>query len=226
MAIAAHRLDAGTGGAVDPLAPRTRRAATSTARCMPTNEELEAWICAVAAQQDRDAFVALFKHFAPRVKGYLVRGGTPVHLAEDLAQETMVAVWRRAGSFDPQRAALSTWIFTIARNLRIDHHRHAAAWGAAGQLDADVDVWEAGQQPACGRAGPDEQAQAAQCERDVRRAISELPVENALVLQLSFYEEQPHSAIARELGIPLGTVKSRIRLAVAQLRRKVQPYKP
>ena len=227
MTVAAQGMEAMASRAVESVTACASTAAPVTAhRRMPTHDEFQAWIGAVAGQQDRDAFVALFRHFAPRVKGYLIRCGTPPQVAEDLAQETMVILWRRAASFDPRRAALSTWIYTIARNLRIDHHRHAAAGIAACQVDPDVNVWDAAEQCVDDRAGPDELAQAAERERDVHRALAELPEEHALVLQLSFFEEQPHAAIARELGIPLGTVKSRIRLAVAHLRRKVERLKP
>ncbi|MEJ7932483.1 sigma-70 family RNA polymerase sigma factor [Ramlibacter sp. AN1015] len=188
---------------------------------MPTNDEFNAWIRAVATNDDREAFAALFGHFAPRIKGYLVRSGMPAQVAEDLAQEAMVILWRRADTFDPQRAALSTWLFTITRNLRLDHHRRANSHGSAGRLDHDIDVWDGERQTADLCAGPEELVQTAQRERCVRRALAELPPEHALVLQLSFFEERPHAAIARELDLPLGTVKSRIRMAVAQLRRKL-----
>ena len=209
-----------------PVALRAGLAGCEAARRPMTHDQLQDLIGAVAARKDYEAFVALFRHFAPRVKSYLIRCGTPAAVAEDLAQETMVILWRRADSFDPQRAALSTWVFTIARNLRIDHHRHAATDAASCHVDAEVDVWEPRQQHADPQAGPDELAQAAERERDVQQALHELPAEHARVLQLSFFEEHSHAAIARELAIPLGTVKSRIRLAVAQLRRKMERLKP
>lgn len=180
---------------------------------MPTNDEINAWMQAVAQGADRPAFAALFRHFAPRIKGFLVRAGADEALAEELAQETMVVLWRRAPEFDARRAQLSTWLYTIARNLRIDHHRRQA--GAAGAAED----WDPEQQPADAHLGPDELLLAAQRERGVQRALAELPAEQARVLRLSFFDEHPHGRIAQELGIPLGTVKSRIRLAVAQLRR-------
>ena len=131
----------------------------------------------------------------------------------------MVVSWRRAASFDPSRAQLSTWLYTIARNLRIDYHRRQAA--PAGELG---DRWDADLQPADADLAPDELVLAAQPERGVRRALAELPPEQALVLRLSFFEERPHGRIAQELGIPLGTVKSRIRLALTQLRRILERY--
>lgn len=188
---------------------------------MPTKEDLLVSIRSVAIAADRDAFATLFTYFAPRVKGYLVRSGSPAELAEELAQETMVMLWRKAASFDPDRAHLSTWVFTIARNLRIDHHRRHL--DGAGHVNID-DVWDADQQPADAGAAPEDQVLALQRERGLRAALAELPPEQSQVLRLSFFEEQPHVRIAEELNIPLGTVKSRIRLAVATLRRLLDRY--
>ena len=214
--------------AVWPASPRAARisvAAPQPARNpMPTNEELNLWMLAVAAHADRQAFAALFKHFAPRVKGYLARSGCGPELAEELAQEAMVLLWRRASTFDPSRAALSTWLFTIARNVRIDHHRRRQV-SADSHADA-VDSWEADLQPADAALPAEDLVLAAQRERGVHRALAQLPPEQALVVKLSFFDEQPHSRIAQELGIPLGTVKSRIRLAVAQLRRILDETAP
>lgn len=188
---------------------------------MPNQEELNEWMRAVAGASDRAAFAALFTHFAPRIKGYLMRSGCVDALAEELTQETMVALWRRAASFDPARARLSTWLFTIARNLRIDQRRRGGMPAAA-----DADCSDADQQPADLDLAPDQQALAAQRERNVRTALAELPPEQAQVLVLAYFEEQPHARIAALLGIPLGTVKSRIRLAVAQLRRRLEGLEP
>jgi RNA polymerase sigma-70 factor (ECF subfamily) len=219
---------AGVHGRAARLPVRLPLVPTELARTpMPTNDELHAWVRAVAEQADRRAFAALFQHFAPRIKGFLMRSGSSAELAEELAQETMVALWRRATTFDAARAGLSTWLFTIARNLRIDHHRRA---GAAGEAPAAFDSFDDGDGaehvPADAAAAPDEQLLASQRERGVRRALAELPPEQTLVLRLSFYEEHAHARIAQELGIPLGTVKSRIRLAVAQLRRKLEDLGP
>jgi RNA polymerase sigma factor (sigma-70 family) len=190
---------------------------------MPSNEELTELAAAVASHGDRQAFAVLFKHFAPRLKAFLMREGTAAEVAEELAQETMVAVWRRASTFDPERARLSTWVFTIARNLRIDHYR-AHRQGFA-EADAGLDGDEAGQlvDPA---APLEEQLGAARRELGVRHALARLSQEQALIVRLSFFEEQPHSRIARELGIPLGTVKSRVRLAIGRLRALLEGFEP
>jgi RNA polymerase sigma-70 factor (ECF subfamily) len=198
---------------------------------MPTSEELNELVKAVAAAGDRQAFAVLFKHFAPRVKAYLMRAGSPASVAEELAQEAMVKVWRKASSFDPERAQLSTWIFAIARNLRIDRHRHEGEMAADGELraaesDADSLAGREHEQLADPADPLDEQLGARQREGRVRHALAQLSEEQSMLLRLSFYEEQPHSQIARELRIPLGTVKSRIRLAVSHLRRLLDGFEP
>jgi RNA polymerase sigma-70 factor (ECF subfamily) len=187
--------------------------AAAPVRRMATDDEIDTWVRAVAESADRPAFAALFRHFAPRIKGFLMRSGANDALAEELAQETMVALWRRAASFDPARAQVSTWLYTIARNLRIDQHRHSAS----GPIEAPRD-WDPEQQPADAHLTPDELLNTAQRERGVLQALAELPPEQAQVLRLSFFDDHPHGRIAQDLGIPLGTVKSRIRRAVTQLR--------
>ena len=179
---------------------------------MPTSEELNRLAQAVAQSADRQAFAALFKHFAPRVKTYLVRLGTADGLAEELTQEAMVSVWRKAATFDAERASVSTWIFTIARNLRVDHFRRM------GNRTVEADAPDGDELPDT-QPQPDELLLTHQREASLRQAMDRLPAEQLRVLRLSFYEEQPHAQIARELGIPLGTVKSRVRLAVLHLRR-------
>ena len=188
---------------------------------MPTSEELNELVGAVATNGDRQAFAVLFKHFAPRVVTYLVRGGTPAARAEELAQEAMAAVWRKAASFDPARAGVSTWVFTIARNLRIDRHRRGGDGADAGD-HAEVDL-DAQPDPA---APPDEVLDARQQERRIHAALRRLSPEQARVLHLSYFAEAPHAEIARELDLPLGTVKSRIRLAMINLRRLIDATEP
>jgi len=179
---------------------------------MPTSEELNRLAQAVAQSADRQAFAALFKHFAPRVKTYLVRLGTTDGLAEELTQEAMVSVWRKAATFDAERASVSTWIFTIARNLRVDHFRRM------GNRTIEADEQDGDDLPDT-QPQPDDLLLTHQREAGLRQAMERLPAEQLRVLRLSFYEEQPHAQIAQTLGIPLGTVKSRVRLAVLHLRR-------
>jgi RNA polymerase sigma factor (sigma-70 family) len=186
---------------------------TASRPAAPSPEDLAAWLEAVAQRADRQAFGRLFAHFAPRVKSFLLRGGADDDAAEELAQETMVAVWRKAAMFDPRQAGASTWVFTIARNLRVDRFRRAGSGAALARDDVDLDamVHEG--------PGPDELLHTRRMEDHVRAALRKLPPEQAQVLRLSFYEDEPHARIAVTLGIPLGTVKSRVRLAVAHLRR-------
>ena len=171
-----------------------------------------ALVLAIATRRDRAAFVALFQRYAPRLKAWFMRAGTAADRAEDLAQETMLAVWRRADSYDPGRAAVSAWIFTIGRNQRIDALRRLAR----PLPDAD-DPSMAPPEPVL----PDAALDAAREEARLRAALHELPAEQAEVIRLAYYEDRPHVEIERVLGIPLGTVKSRLRLAMARLRARL-----
>lgn len=180
----------------------------------PTGDDWPALMRRVAELRDREAFGRVFSHFAPRVKSYLIRTGSTDGAAEDLAQDALVMVWRKAALFDPAQAALSTWIFTIARRLRIDAARRHQLDGAGDEC-FEFDRLEADQ------PGVADHVDATRLSRRVREALNRLPPEQAQVLRLSFYDDEPHARIAAELGLPLGTVKSRIRLAVAHLRRLV-----
>jgi RNA polymerase sigma-70 factor (ECF subfamily) len=165
-------------------------------------------IVAIARDKDRGAFASLFEHFAPRVKSYMLRLGAPPEAAEELAQETMLIVWRRAEAYDPAKAAASTWVFAIARNLRIDVARRAARAPLR-----DDPAFEISPPPS-----PDSAVTAVEDEARIGRAIATLPPEQARVIALSFFSDKPHSEIAAELDLPLGTVKSRLRLAMVRLR--------
>jgi RNA polymerase sigma factor (sigma-70 family) len=166
-----------------------------------------ALVAQVGASRDRGAFQALFAHFAPRLKAYLMRLSVPAGQAEDLAQEALLLVWRKAALFDPAKASASTWIFTIARNLRIDAIRRERrpAFDPIDFLPEDEGSAETGM-----RRGQEADS--------LRQALSLLPPDQAEIVHLSFFSDKPHSQIAVELGIPLGTVKSRLRLAMARLR--------
>jgi RNA polymerase sigma-70 factor (ECF subfamily) len=165
------------------------------------------WIVAVAQDGDRACFALLFERFAPKVKSYYLRMGTADELAEELAQETLLAIWRKADRFDPLRASAWGWIFTIARNLRIDvlrHERHPD--------DLRVPT------PAAEQPTPEEEYCSIESEDRLRSALKALPPDHSEVLHLAFFEERSQSEIAERLGLPLGTVKSRIRRAAARLR--------
>jgi RNA polymerase sigma-70 factor, ECF subfamily len=164
-------------------------------------------IQAIAIAGDRDAFASLFRHFAPRVKAYLLRLGLDSASAEELAQEVLLTIWRKAAQFDPQRATASAWIFAIARNLRIDAVRR---------------VQPASQPDLAEESAPEPLADMVLAADDraarVRAALATLPPEQADVIRLAFFDDRPHADIERALGIPLGTVKSRLRLAMSKLR--------
>jgi RNA polymerase sigma factor (sigma-70 family) len=174
----------------------------------PDGERFAALVAAVAGTGDRMAFAELFSYFAPRVKSYALRGGADPSTAEEIAQDTLAVVWRKAGMYDPAKAAVSTWIFTIARNRRIDLIRRE---GRA-ELDSDDPVLS----PAAPPPG-DAVVAARQAGRLVRNAVGGLPDDQRQVLEMAFFADRTHLEIAAELGLPLGTVKSRIRLALGKL---------
>lgn len=171
--------------------------------------DLARLIEAVAAERDREAFAALFDYFAPRIKAVLMRSNTPAAAAEELAQDAMLTVWRKAALFDRSRAGASAWIFTIARNLRIDVARR----DQRGKV-LDLEQSELLEPP----PRPDEEFDTSEREQRVRAALTHLSDDQIAVVRLSFFEGKAHGDIARELELPLGTVKSRIRLAMNRLR--------
>jgi RNA polymerase sigma-70 factor (ECF subfamily) len=190
---------------------RFRRNSSANGMTTATRAAAEhaALIMAIATDRDRAAFAGLFAYFAPRVKAWMLKAGSNPTAAEELAQETMLAVWQKARLFDPSRAAASTWIFTIARNLRIDtlrRERHPS------DLMPDPSVEQ--EEP----VQADRILAMAQQEIRIRSALSLLPADQAEVIRKAFFEDKVHAEIERELGIPLGTVKSRLRLAMARLR--------
>lgn len=171
--------------------------------------ELAGWLKAVASHRDRAAFEGLFSYFAPRIKGYMLRLGADAALAEDLAQETLVQVWRKAAQYDPAKALPSAWVFTVARNLRIDRLRrqrfHEVELTAEAEQEDDR---------ADGHARALERIDAGRLAGPIRA----LPPQQLEVVQLAFFEGLSHGEIVERLGIPLGTVKSRLRLAFRKLR--------
>ena len=179
---------------------------------VPDGRSLDDLLVAVARDRDRAAFGLLFGQIAPRLKAYLVRSGAAASQADELVQEVMLMVWRRADSFDPARSAASTWIFTIARNKRIDAIRR----DRRPEFDPGDPALVPDQAPAADRS-----IEAAQDSARLRDAILKLPSEQAELLRLVYFEDQPHTMIAQRSGLPLGTVKSRLRLAMARLRREM-----
>lgn len=181
-----------------------------------SSEPMALLVARIASDRDREAFRQLYCHYGPRVKGLMLRKGARPELAEELMQETMLAVWTKASLFHPGRGSVATWIFTIARNLRIDRLRRESI-----QHFEDVHELEIaeGDLPDRGEVlAQDEAAIARQEQRRVAEALRTLPGEQADILRLSFVDELSQSDIAQRLSLPLGTVKSRMRLAYRRLR--------
>ncbi|GIT92936.1 ECF RNA polymerase sigma factor RpoE [Jannaschia pagri] len=166
-----------------------------------------ALLVAVGSKKDRDAFEELFSHYGPRVKAFLIRTGLTPSVAEDCMQDVMVTLWRKAHLYDPTRATVATWLFTIARNRKIDLIRKAK------RPEPEDLPW--GPQP------EPEQADVLALRDDTRRlaeAVAQLPPKQRELIERAFYGDLSHSEIAAETGLPLGTIKSRIRLAIDRLR--------
>lgn len=175
-----------------------------------TQEEFADLVRRVADERDRKAFEALFDHFAPRLNGYLQRLGLERGEAEDMAQEVMAVLWHKASLFDPAKSSLSTWLYRIARNRRID----AARRERTRVLDP--------QEPMLLPAEPepvDDEIDSRQRDERVRVALAALPEEQLELVRMAFFLGLSHSQIAEQADLPLGTVKSRIRLAFQRMRR-------
>jgi len=177
-----------------------------------SRSELDELLVRVGRESDKAAFSALFSYFAPRLKSFLLRLGTDMQTAEELAQEAMIMVWRRAETFDPAQAGASTWIFTIARNKRIDRLRRDGR-----PLPDMTDPAIMPEQPEMG----DQAVSRREDEDKIKAALKKLPEEQAKMIFAAYYEEKSHREIAEDSGLPLGTVKSRIRLALSRLRRQI-----
>ncbi len=171
------------------------------------------WLCVMArirTERDQAAFAELFRHFAPRVKGMLIKSGSDPATAEECAQEVMATVWNKAAMFDPSRASLAAWIYAIARNRRIDMVRRASRpepedlpWGPEAEPDqADALAFQ-------------------QESRALADAVRKLPEKQRSLVERAFFGDMTHGEIAEVTGLPLGTIKSRIRLALDRLRREM-----
>lgn len=187
-----------------------RRGAWGRVRVSDDQADWAALLIRVRDGQDRAAFARLFSHFAPRVKAFLMKSGAPAAVAEECAQDVMATLWQKAALYDPARASVATWVFTIARNRRIDMARRdrrpepeTLDWGPEGEPD-QAEVYAAAEET-----------------RQLGRALAALPEKQRALIQRAFYGDLSHSEIAAETGLPLGTIKSRIRLALDRLRQRM-----
>ncbi|MGX5668390.1 sigma-70 family RNA polymerase sigma factor [Rhizobium daejeonense] len=176
-------------------------------------EDLARLLDAVASRRDIAAFEKLFRHFGPKVKTYMLKQTKNLHMAEELMQETMITVWRKADLYDAARGTVSAWIFTIARNLFISACRK--------QKRPEFDPNDPAFVPAATEPA-DVGLASRQDAETLRAALRDLPPEQRELVQRSFFSDVPHSTLAEEFGLPLGTVKSRIRMAIAKLRKNME----
>lgn len=202
-------------------------------RYMETNvvkDEPSTWsecLLRVANHSDQAAFQRLFNKFSPLIKAFAIRQsavGEQASLSEELVQETMVKIWQKAGSFNPKKASASTWIFTIARNTRIDllrktarHHQNRISNDHSEDGFDVEDIWiENEDEDAFNQLVKQRNSEM------LHKSIKELPHEQEFILKKVYLEDKSHTEIAEELNLPLGTVKSRVRLALTKLRVSVE----
>ena len=166
----------------------------------------------VGNNRDRSAFKALYEHFTPRLKSFLLRIGSDESTAEEVCQESMIMVWRKAETFNPENAGASTWIYTIARNKRIDKLRKDSRpmpdFNDPSFYKKPIDK-------------SDDILQRVEEEKNIKKALKNLPPEQAKLIFSAYYDDKSHRKIADEANLPLGTVKSRIRLAINRLRTQL-----
>lgn len=175
------------------------------------HKSFDALLLAVGQHKDKTAFMTLFDYFAPRIKSYLLKGGLNLDEADELAQETMLMVWQKSEMYKPERAAASTWIFTIARNKRTDYFRKNSRLLVL--PPEKFDTIESDEKSVF------DKFYAQELSHEIDVALEELSPDQISIIKKAYYEDKPHTQIAEETGLPLGTVKSRIRLAMQKLRK-------
>ena len=178
-----------------------------------TDDDLTLCVELIGRNQDKLAFNSIFRYFAPRLKSFLVKAGSTDSQAEEVIQEVMIAVWTKSSTYDSSKSSVSTWIYTIARNKRIDkirkEKRHYLSESDEG-LEIPVDSTQ------------EKEIFSAQVSNSLKKYMSNLPEEQSRLLKLSYFYNKTHADISAELKIPLGTVKSRIRLALTKMRHLVE----
>lgn len=199
----------------DPLDPhvsaRLRKDDSQVTQAPPEISPQTTWMLAVRDKRDRAAFAALFDHFAPRLKGFIMRSGTGSGQAEEVVQDVMLTVWRKAEQFDPERAPVSAWIYKIARNRQIDVIRKESSplpeeLGEAPEAEPDASQILAFEQEA-GR---------------LKQALDRLRPDQREIIERAYLGELSHQEISTQTGLPLGTIKSRIRLGLERLRHELK----
>ena len=167
----------------------------------------------IAEERDQGAFAELFRAFGPKVKAMLMRSGADAATAEDIAQETLLSVWRKAHLFTEGKGSVATWMFTIARNLRIDRLRREVPWQELSERELETPETSPNPEQS---VGDDEEF------ARVRTSLTTLPEDQREVLVLAFHQGLTHSQIAERLNLPLGTVKSRMRLGYQRIRSALE----
>ena len=195
---------------ITAMKPRNIKADTFSAN---RDEDLTLCVELIGKNQDKLAFNSIFRYFAPRLKSFLVKAGSTDSQAEEVIQEVMIAVWTKSSTYDSNKSSVSTWIYTIARNKRIDkirkEKRHYLSESDEG-LEIPVDSTQ------------EKEIFSAQVSNSLKKYMSNLPEEQSKLLKLSYFYNKTHADISTELKIPLGTVKSRIRLALTKMRHLVE----
>jgi RNA polymerase sigma-70 factor (ECF subfamily) len=198
-------------GAFKPIRPHYQKANTPTVKKTVLQNTWVEHLKRIQADQDQRAFAELFAHFAPRVKAFLMKSGASPSMAEECTQEVMATLWHKAHLFDPSRASVATWIFTIARNKKIDALRKQRRpepenleWGPEAEPEAaDILVLQ-------------------QESQQLTQAMTALPSQQRELIEKAYFGDLSHSEIAAETGLPLGTIKSRLRLALSKLRQTMK----
>lgn len=181
--------------------------------CDITENDLGNYLKDIGESQDRSAFSNIFKYFAPRLKSFFVKLGCAETQAEEIIQEVMIAVWTKSSTYDRAKSSVSTWIYTIAKNKRIDKIRKEKRHNTV-ESDDSLEIPVASKQ--------EEQILSTEVTKKIHHSLQFLPKEQAELLKLSYFYEKTHSDIAKDLSLPLGTVKSRIRLALSKMKNLVE----
>ena len=178
-----------------------------------TEIDLRSYLNDIGENQDKVAFSHIFKYFAPRLKSFFVKLGSPENQAEEIIQEVMISVWKKANTYNSDKSSVSTWIYTIAKNKRVDKIRKEKRHYTV-ESDESLEIPIPSKQ--------EEEILASELSEKISNTLKFLPKEQAELLKLSYFYEKTHTDIANDLNIPLGTVKSRIRLALSKMKNLVE----